>query len=69
MILENLVNTDMGIDSLLEHRYCWFPKTLEMFQSEEKNSPRLEKDPMVCANACKQGLGRVPDHAIGQIKV
>ena len=29
----------------------------------------LEKYPVVCANACKQGLGRVPDRAIGQIKV
>ena len=67
--LENLVNTDMGIDSLLEHRYCWFPKTLEMFQTKEKDSPRPEKALVVCADACKQGLGRVPDRAIGQIKV
>ena len=65
MILENVVNNDMGIDSLLEHRYCWFPKTLEMFQVEEKDSPRLEKDHVVYADACKQGLGRVPDRAIG----
>ena len=65
MILENLVNIDMGIDSFLEHRYCWFPKTLEMFQAEEKDSPRLEKYLVVCANACKQGLGKVPYRAIG----
>ena len=47
-----------------EHRYCWFPKTLEMFQAEEKDSLRPEKDLAVCANTCKQGLGRVLDHAI-----
>ena len=40
-----------------------------MFQDEEKDSPRPKKDLVVCAEACKQGLGRVPDHAIGQIKV
>ena len=40
-----------------------------MFQDEEKDSPRPEKDHVVCAEACKQGLGKVPDHAIGQIKV
>ena len=40
-----------------------------MFQAEEKDSPRLEKYPMVCADACRKGLGRVSDHAIGQIKV
>ena len=51
VILENLVNTDMGIDSLLEHRYCWFPKTLEMFQDEAKDSPRPGKDLVACADA------------------
>ena len=40
-----------------------------MFQDEEKHYPRPEKDHLVCADACKQGLGRVLDHAIGQIKV
>ena len=65
MILENIVNTDMGIDSLLEHRYCWLPKTLEMFQAEQKDSLRPEKDHVVCDDACKQGLGRVPYRAIG----
>ena len=45
------------------------PKTLEMFQAEEKDSLRPEKDLVVCADTCKQGLRRVPDHAIGQIKV
>ena len=40
-----------------------------MFQAEEKDSPRPGKDLVACANACKQGLGRVPDCAIGQIKV
>ena len=40
-----------------------------MFESKEKDSPRLEKDLMVCVDACKQGLGKVPDRAIGQIKV
>ena len=40
-----------------------------MFPPEEKDSPRLEKDHVVCADACKQGFGRVPDRAIGQIKV
>ena len=49
--------------------YCWFPKTLEMFQVEEKDSPRPEKYPVVCVDACKKGLGRFPDHAIGKIKV
>ena len=43
MILENLVNTNMGIESLLEHRYCCFPKTLKMFQDEEKDSQDQEK--------------------------
>ena len=69
MILENIVNTDMGIDSLLEHRYCWLPKILEMFQAKEKDSPRLEKNHVVCVDACNQGLGRVLGCAIGQIKV
>ena len=27
----------------LEPRYCWLPKTLEMFQAEEKDSPRPKK--------------------------
>ena len=40
-----------------------------MFQAEKKYSPRLEKDIVVCDDACKQGLGKVLDHAIGQIKV
>ena len=40
-----------------------------MFQDEEKDSPRPEKDPAVYVDACKQGFGRVPDRAIGQIKV
>ena len=40
-----------------------------MFQVEEKDSPRPEKDLVVCANECKQGLGQVPNRAIGQIKV
>ena len=40
-----------------------------MFQAEEKDSQRPEKAPMVCADACKQELGRVSDRAIGQIKV
>ena len=53
----------------LENRDCWFPKTLEIFQTEEKDSPRPEKDHVVCVDACKQGLGRVPDRAIRQIKV
>ena len=65
MILENLVNIDMGIDSLLKHRYCWLPKTLEMFQAEEKDSPIPGKDLVACADACKKRLGRVLDHAIG----
>ena len=71
MIWENLVNTNMGIDSCFgfEHRYRWIPKTLEMFQAVEKDYPRPGKDSVVCADACKQGLGRVPDRAIGQIKV
>ena len=67
MILENLVNTNMGIESLLENRYCWFPKTLKMFQDKEKDSPRPGKDLVACADACKQGLGRVQDHAMGHI--
>ena len=40
-----------------------------MFQAEEKDSPSPEKDPVVCVDACKQGLGRVLYRAIGQIKV
>ena len=28
-----------------------------------------KKDPVVYVDACKKGFGRVPDHAIGQIKV
>ena len=40
-----------------------------MFQAEEKDSPRPEKDCVVCVDACKRVLGRVPDCAIGQIKV
>ena len=40
-----------------------------MFQAEEKDSPGLEADPVVYVDAHKQGLGRVPDRAIGQIKV
>ena len=40
-----------------------------MFQAKEKDSPRLEKDPVLSVDACKQGLGRVLDRAIGQIKV
>ena len=40
-----------------------------MFQAEEKDSPRLVKYLVVCVDACKQGLGRVPDHVVGQIKV
>ena len=69
MILENLVNTYMGIDSLLENRYCWLPKTLEMFQVEEKDSARPGKDLVACVDACNKGLGRVPYRAIGKIKV
>ena len=53
----------------LEHRYCGFPKNLEMFQDEEKDYPRPRKDSKVCADAFKKGLGRVPDRFIGQIKV
>ena len=53
----------------LEHRYFWLLKTLEMFQAEEKDSPSPKKYLVVCVDACKQGFGRVPDHAIGQIKV
>ena len=59
------MNIDVEIDSLLKHRYCWFPKTLEMFQAKEKDSPRLEKYLVVCADACKQGLGKVPNCAMG----
>ena len=40
-----------------------------MFPAEQKDSPRPEKYLVVCADACKQELGRVPDRAIGQIKV
>ena len=40
-----------------------------MFQAAEKDSPRPRKDSLVCTDACKQGLGRVPDRLIGQIKV
>ena len=40
-----------------------------MFQAEEKDSHKLEKDPVVCAYACKQGLGRVPGHTIRQINM
>ena len=40
-----------------------------MFQAEERDSPRPEKDLVMCADACKQGLGRVPDRANGQMKV
>ena len=40
-----------------------------MFQAEEKDFPRPEKDPVVCANTCKQGLRRVLDCATGKIKV
>ena len=40
-----------------------------MFQDEEKDSPRPEKYLVVWDDACKQGLGRVPNHAIGHIKV
>ena len=40
-----------------------------MFQAEEKDYPRPEKDHVVCVDACKQGLGRVPDFSIGQIRV
>ena len=35
----------------------------------EKDFLRPEKYPVVCVDACKQGLGRVPGHAIEQIKV
>ena len=45
------------------------PKTLEMFQAEEKDSQRLEKDHVVCVDACKQGIRKVLDRAIRQIKV
>ena len=69
MILENFVNTDMGIDSLLEHRYCWFPKTLEMSQAEEKDSPRPGKDLVACVDACNKGLGISPAHSFGQMRV
>ena len=40
-----------------------------MFQAEEKDSPRPGKYLVVCVDACKHGLGRVPDRAIGQIMV
>ena len=40
-----------------------------MLLAKEKESPILEKDPMVCPDACKKGLGKVPNRAIGQIKV
>ena len=40
-----------------------------MFEAEEKDSPRPEKHPVVCAESCKQGLGRVPECAIGKKKV
>ena len=40
-----------------------------MVQAAEKDSPRPGKDSVGCVDACKQGLGRVPDHLIGQIKV
>ena len=40
-----------------------------MFQAKEKDSPRPEKYPVVCVDACKQGLGRVLDSSMGQIKV
>ena len=40
-----------------------------MFQAEDKDSPRPEKDLVVCAYAFKQVLGRVPNRVIGQIKV
>ena len=40
-----------------------------MFQVEEKDSPRPGKYLVACADACKQGLGRVLDRAIGQIMV
>ena len=40
-----------------------------MFQDEEKDSPRPETYHVVCVDAWKKGLRRVPDHAIGQIKV
>ena len=53
----------------LEHRYCWFSKTLGIFQAEEKDPPRPKKDHAVYANACEQGFGRVPYRSIGQIKV
>ena len=53
----------------LKHRYYWFPKTLEMFQAEEKDSPRPKKYHVVCVDACKKGLGRVPYRDIGKIKV
>ena len=43
----------------LEHRYCWFPKKLEMFQAREKDSPRPRKRLVVCTDACNQGLGGV----------
>ena len=40
-----------------------------MFQAKEKDSPRPKKDLIVCVNECKQGLGRVSNRSIGQIKV
>ena len=67
----------------LEHRYCWLPKTLEMFQAEEKDSPRPKK--ILCGVYwCMQSRTwrssyarqphsgtwvRVPYLAIGQVKV
>ena len=72
MILENLVITNMVINSFLgglsigitnrqRHKKC--------SNLRRKYSLKLEADPVVCADACKKGLGQVPDHAIGQIKV
>ena len=40
-----------------------------MFQVKEKDYPRPKKDLMLCVDPCKQGLGIVPNRAIGQIKV
>ena len=44
------------------------PKTLEMFQVVEKDSPRSERE-MVWTNACNQGPRRVPYRTIGQVKM
>ena len=44
-------------------------KALEMSKVEEKDYPRPEKEHVVCVDACKQGLGRVPYCTIVQIKV